>query len=628
MVASASFRSVAEMYLHRIASTPDSDAFTYDDGSGWRSMTWQEAGAQSREIAGGLLACGIRPGDRCAILSGTRVEWILVDMAILSAGAVMTALVPSTPPEECAWILADSGSRVVFTEHAEHTERVTGDRTRIPAVDLIVQVEPGGHASHELDGATADRVARGGFRPTDPPPVVTLAALRDRGQQWLDAHPGAWNRRAAAVGPEDLATLLYTSGTTGRPKGVELTHDAWVFEGEAIDALGIMTPADRQLLFLPLAHSFTHAMEIAAIRVGLHSVVDGRVDLLPSTMQQTRPSFMAGVPRTFEKLHNAIVERAHRAGPVGTRLFRRALAVGLEVSRRRQRGEPIPRRLRLAHQLAERTVFAPIRGRLGGRLRFLISGGAPLAPELAEFFDALGIRVLEGYGLTEAAAASLVNRPDRCRFGTVGLPLPGVEVRLAPTDGEILLRSRGVMRGYHGLPEDTAAVLDPDGWLHTGDIGELDADGFLRITDRKKDLIKTSTGKTVAPQRLEARLRAVSPLIGRALVHGDGRNFVSAILTLDPEQARGWAAAHDCAHLDHAALCRLPEIHAEIQAAIDRVASSLPPHERIRRFAIVDREPTVDDGELTGTLKLRRRAVEERYRQLLDSFYEGTISRL
>jgi len=619
-VASASFRSVAELYLHRIASTPDSEAFTTHDGATWRSMTWQEAGERSREIAGGLLACGTERAERCAILSSTRVEWILVDMAILTAGAATTALYPSNTPEECAFILADSASRVVFAEHAEHTERVLAHRDQLPDLRLVVQIEPGGSASHEL---AADLPAGGGA-----PTVVTLAALRERGRAWLSAHPGAWNRRAAEVGPDDLATLIYTSGTTGRPKGVELTHDAWVFEGEAIDSLGIMSPADTQLLFLPLAHSFARALEIATIRVGVHTVVDGRIDVLPAIMRQTRPTFMAGVPRTFEKLHNAIIQQAHRAGPAGTRLFRRALATGREVSMLRQRGAPLSRRLRLEHGLADRAVFARIRDRLGGRVRFFISGGAPLSPEIAEFFDALGVLVLEGYGLTETAAASFVNRPDRYRFGTVGPPLPGVELRLAPQDGEILLRSRGVMRGYHGLPDDTAAVLDADGWLHTGDIGVLDADGFLKITDRKKDLIKTSGGKYVAPQALEARLKALSPWVSRVLVHGDGRNFVSALLTLDEAQARAWASVHGRANLDLAALSRLPEIHAEVQAAIDRVNSGLPTHEQIKRFAILPRDLSVEEGELTATLKLKRAVVEERYRHLLDAFYDGAVARL
>ncbi|MCK6504722.1 long-chain fatty acid--CoA ligase [Myxococcota bacterium] len=599
------------MFLHRVASTPDSEALCSPSGEGaaWRSITWQEAGDRARDIAAGLLALGMQQGERCALLSETRVEWILADMAILSAGAVTAAIYPQATPEDRVFILADSESRVVFTENAEQTAVVEAARARLPHLHRVVQIVPGGEAAHDLDPAQAR------------PFVVTLAALEEAGRAWLRLHPGAWEARARAVGSQDLATLIYTSGTTGQPKGVELTHDAWVSVGDGIDALGIMSPADRQLLFLPLAHSFARVMEIAAIRIGIVTAVDGRRDHLGQNLAQVKPTFMAVVPRVLEKLHARIVRHAHEAGRASRSVFRWSMRVGEQATRARVEGRRPDRGLRLREGLADRLVFRQIQHSLGGRLRFVVSGAAPLSPELALFFSAAGVQVLEGYGLTESSAASFVNRPDRCRPGTVGQAMPGVEVRIDAHDGEILLRGRGIMRGYHGLPRDTAQVLTPDGWLRTGDIGQLDADGFLSITDRKKDLIKTSGGKYVAPQPIEERLKAGSPWVSQVLVHGDRRPWVTALITLDEAHARGWARGRGLGGLDLPALTRHADVLAELQAVVDRLNATLAPHEQVRSFALLPEELTVEHGDLTPTLKIRRRAVEARYRALLDGFY-------
>ncbi len=608
-MASASFRSVAEMFLHRVSSTPDSEAFTFPTDQGWRTITWEETGARVAALAAGLLGLGLQAEQRGAILCSTRVEWILADLAILRAGMATTTIHPQCTDAECEHILGDSESRVVFTENAEQTARIEAMRGRLPWLRRVIQIQPGGEASHDLD--------LGSPRPF----VVTMAALDEAGRAWESAHPGELSARSAAVQPEHLATLMYTSGTTGVPKGVELTHDAWVYEGEAMDALGLMTPADRQLLFLPLAHSFAKALQVASIRIGISTVVDGRHEELVRTMSLTRPTFVAAVPRVFEKLLAGMEARVDQRGAPGRWAWRRSLALGGELSRARQEGRRPGRGTMLRHALLDRLIVSRFRQALGGRLRFFISGAAPLSRELAELFHAAGVLVLEGYGLTESSAASVVNRPERFRFGTVGLPLPGVELRIDPADGEILLRSRGLMRGYHGLPEDTAAALTPDGWLRTGDIGTIDGDGFLTITDRKKELIKTSGGKFVAPRPIEDGLRAASPWIAEALVHGESRAFVVALLALDPGQVKRWAQEHHRPAADAAEVGAEPEVIAELQAAVDRVNSKRAAHEQVRAFAILPRGLTVEEGELTPTMKMKRRAVEERYRELLDGFY-------
>ena len=616
-MASASFQSLAEMFLHRVASTPDSEAFSFPqaEGSAWRSMTWQEAGDRTRDVATGLLALGLQPGERCAILSDTRVEWILADMAVVTAGGATTAIYPQSTPEDCAFILADSESRFVFTESAEQTAVVEAARPRLPHLRRVVQILPGGDAVHDLDPAQAR------------PFVVTLAALEEAGRAWHRNHPEAWEARARAVGPQDLATLIYTSGTTGQPKGVELTHDAWVSVGDSIDGLGIMSPADRQLLFLPLAHSFARVMEVAAIRIGIVTAVDGRRDRLGEAIAQARPTFMAVVPRVLEKFQAKMVRHAHEAGPASRTVFRWAMRVGDQATRDRVAGRRSGRGLLLREGLADRLVYRHIQQALGGRLRFMVCGAAPLSPELAVFFSSAGVQVLEGYGLTESSAASFVNRPDRCRPGTVGQAMPGIEVRIDPKDGEVLLRGRAIMRGYHGLQTDTLEVLDDQGWLRTGDIGQLDADGFLTITDRKKDLIKTSGGKYVAPQRIEQRLTAASPWISQVVVHGDRRPWITALVTLDEAHARGWARGRGLAGLDLGALSRHADVLAEVQAVVDRLNATLAPFEQVRSFAILPQELRVEQGELTPTLKVRRRVVEERYRALLDGFYPSDHGR-
>lgn len=597
----ASFPSVPELFLHRVSSTPDAEAFSTPEDGRWRRLTWAQIGERVRALACGLRSLGIEPEQRCAILCSTRLDWIIADLAILCAGGAVTPLYPTAADDELRYILEDASVVAIVVEDEAQAARVRPMLDHLPALQHIILI----------DGA-----------PADGDDVTTSAAdLERRGLQWGADHPDAYRERIAQIAPEHVATVMYTSGTSGQPKGAVLTHDSWVFTAEAMDNLGFLSPADKHFLWLPLSHSFGHVLSIAAIRIGIPTAIDGRVERISDNLQQLRPTFVAAVPRIFERLHAQAVDEARRAGGIRGRAFRWAFDVGAEVSALRQLGQAPTGLLAVRHALAERLVFSRIRARFGGKLRFFISGSAPLSKELAEFFHAAGVLILEGYGLTESSAASTVNRPDRFRFGTVGLPLPGVEVKLSEPDGEVLLRGRGLMRGYHGLPEQTDDVLPGDGWLRTGDIGAIDEDGFLRIVERKKDLIKTSSGKIVAPQKLEGRLKAICPYISQVFVYGNARPYCVALVTLSGEVFGRWAADAGLDHLSADELAQHEHVHALLQPYVDQLNADLARFEAIRAFAVLPEELSADAGELTASMKVRRQVVEARNAATLSAFY-------
>ena len=595
----ASFPSVPELFQHRVSSTPDAEAFATPAEDGWQRLTWLEVGRLVQELSCGLHALGIEPEQRCAILCTTRLEWVLADLAILCAGGAVVPLYPTASQAESIEILADSGATLLFTEDADTAHQLAEHRSRLPALQHIIVIDSQGR----------DRA------------FTSIAELRDQGREWGVANPDAYAERLQAIQPDHIATLMYTSGTTGRPKGATITHDCWVFEAEAMDALGFLSPADKHFLWLPLSHSFGMVLLIASIRIGIPTTIDGQVDRFLDNLQRLQPTFTAAVPSIFEQIHARITREARQAGGLRARAFRWAMDVGAEASALQQIGQPLTGLLTVRHALAEQLVFSRIRSRFGGKLRFFISGSAPLSPDLSRFFHAAGVLILEGYGLTESAAATTVNRPDRYRFGTVGLPLSGVELRLDPEDSEVLIRSRGVMRGYHNLPEQTAAVLDEDGWLRTGDIGAIDEDGFLRIVDRKKDLIKTSSGKIVAPQKIEGRLRTICPYIEQVFVSGNNRSFCVALVTLESDAVAFWAKEAGLEHLSLVELAAHEHIRALLEPYIDQINVDLARYEAIRAFAILPESFSLAAGELTASLKLRRKTVESRYKSLLDQLY-------
>jgi len=603
-VADTAPRNVPELFLERVGRTPDAEAFRYPVAGAWRSLSWLETEERVRAVAGGLRALGLGPEQPVAILASTRIEWIFADYGILFAGGATSTIYPSSTPDECAFILSDSGATIAFVENDEQVQKLVARRAELPALRQVVT----------FDGAASPD----GW-------VMRLAELEEKGRAWDAAHPGAFEERAAELRPDALATLIYTSGTTGRPKGVELTHAAWIAQSRAIEESRFLDhPGIFQFFWLPLAHVFGKMIGTAQLRIGFPTAVDGRVDKIVENLAATRPTFVCAVPRIFEKVHAKVVQSAREGGAVKGAIFRWALGVGLEHSRLLRAGHRPPALLEAQRAVADRLVFQKVRALFGGRLKFFVSGSAPLSKDIAEFFDALGVVILEGYGLTESSAATHGNLPWARKIGTVGTPFAGIEVKIAE-DGEILMRGPWIMRGYRGPPEQTREALDEDGWLHTGDVGFVDADGYLSITDRKKDLIKTSGGKYVAPTELEAKLKALSPWIAQVLVHGDRRNYVSALVTLDPEAIQRWAADNGLAGMPVAQLAREPRVKALLQKDLDRLNATLPRFATVKRFAILPREFLEAEGEVTPSQKLKRKAIEKRYKAELDALYPEAV---
>ncbi|HSK96140.1 MAG TPA: long-chain fatty acid--CoA ligase, partial [Euzebyales bacterium] len=504
----AHIASLAALLAARADATPQRVALTAPTGDTWTSWTWAQVHDIARRAAAGLRSLGLGDEERVALLAATSVRWILADLAVLTAGGATTTIYPANTPDECQFIIADSGSRFVMVDDTEQLAKLSTIRSAIPHVEAVIMLEGPG---------------------SDDGWVLSWDDLLRIGDDCLSEQPSIVDDVVRAITPGHLATVIYTSGTTGRPKGVELPHDSWLYAADAGDRADILASDDLHFLWLPLSHAFGKMLVNLMVNVGVRTTVDGRVDRIVENLAAVRPTIMVGAPRIFEKAHNAVVSTVRHEGGLKLALFRWARGVGTRVSRARQEGRRPSPLLAAQHRIADALVLSRLRKRFGGRIRCFVCGSAPLSREMAEFFDAAGMPILEGYGLTESAAASLVNPHTAPRFGTVGPPLPGTEVRIGD-DGEVLLRSRGVMRGYHNLPDETAAVLR-DGWLHTGDIGELDEDGYLRITDRKKELIKTSGGKYVAPALIEGRIKAASPYISQVLVHGDRRNYCTALVT-------------------------------------------------------------------------------------------------
>ncbi len=590
-------RSVAQMLVDRVDATPRREALRFPTEHGWEALSWEQVGQQSYDLAAGLLALGLTSEQRVAIICSTRYEWVLADLAVMCAGGATTSVYPSTEQQDVAYIVADSGSRFVFAENAAQVAKLVASREQLPAVERVIVIDG------EADGDW----------------VLSWRDLARLGADHLREHPSAVDGVIATIAPDHLATLIYTSGTTGRPKGVELAQSCWTYEGACIDACEILTIDDVQFLWLPLSHSFGKVLLAAMLQIGFASAVDGRVEKIADGLAEVKPTFMAGAPRIFEKVRARVIQTALGEGGAKASIAQWAFAVGLQVSRRRQQGiEPVGL-LKVQYAIADALVFKKIRGRLGGNIRYLVSGSAALSGEVAEWFEAAGLLILEGYGLTETSAGTCINRPHNWAFGTVGEPFPGSEIRIA-SDGEIQVRGPGVMRGYHGMADQTAVVLDAEGWFSTGDVGEIDEGGRVRITDRKKDLVKTSGGKYIAPSVIEARLKALTPIVGHVVVHADKRNFASALITLDPDTAPQWAESEGITG-DYASLIDNAQVSAHLQEGIDELNTSLNRWETIKQFRVLDHDFTVETGELTPSQKVKRRVVENMYSEILDGMY-------
>ena len=597
-------RTAVDLWKQRLAATPEAVAFRYYDRDAWQGMTFGEADGIAREIAAGLVARGVVPGDRVCIVSQTRVEWVLCDIAIMLAGGIAVPIYASNTAEQCEFIVRDAGAKIVLVEDAAQRDKLVGLRNKLFTVAHLVQITgepPIGLTPPPSAGAPA----------TPSRFVQSLAELRAAGRQWGVAHPGELDAHAETVAPESMFTIIYTSGTTGVPKGVVLTHENLTAgTSSAIRAMQI-EKIDVQYLFLPLAHVLGRELEWCTIQMGCETAFSRGTAMIKEDLIAIRPTFMAGVPRIFEKFHAGVKTAMGQGSGLKRKIAAWALRVGEANSAAVRAGQPGGG---FSYWLADRLVFSKLRAKLGlDRASFLVSGGAPLAAEIAEFFHGAGILILEGYGLTETVAAAFLNTRERFRFGTVGPALDIVETKIAD-DGEILMRGPSVFRQYYNNAAATAESVEPDGWFHSGDIGQLE-DGFLRITDRKKDLIVTAGGKKIAPQALENALKARSPLFSQVLVYGDKRPFCVALVTLSDEARKRFGDA------EFDVLATLPDVKAALQAEVDALNATLASFESIKKFAILPADLTEASGDLTPKMSVKRKVVIDKYRPVIEELY-------
>jgi long-chain acyl-CoA synthetase len=593
-------QTVCDIFYRSVDTYRKAEHLKHKRDGAWRAISSEEFRAAVEETAMGLRALGVSPGDKVAIISENRPEWAFADLAVLCAGAADATIYPTLTAAQVHYILDDSESKVAFVSNAVQAAKVAEVRARLPRLQHVVRFDPAPVAG-----------------------TLSLDELRAKGREALAADRDAVRRQAAAVAPGDLATLIYTSGTTGDPKGVMLTHANLLHN--VLAAARVFPMVDHEwtaLSFLPLCHSFERtAGHNFMLHAGVTIAYAESVEKVPENMQEVRPWIMCSVPRLYEKMYARVNEKVAADPPLRQRIFRWAIGVGRKVfAHTVARTEP-GALLNLQFALADRLVFSKIKARTGGRLRLFISGGAPLAREIAEFFGAAGMLVCEGYGLTETSPVITCNFPGRVKPGTVGLPLEHVEVRIAE-DGEILTRGPHVMKGYYRKPEATAEAIGADGWFHTGDIGFVDADGCLVITDRKKDIIVTSGGKNIAPQPIENRLKT-NKFFTEVVMVGNRRNFPAALVVPSFEALEAWAKQGGTSVGSREELVRRPEVLAHYRRLVDEMTADLAQFERIKKIALLTREFTQESGELTPTLKVKRRVVEERYKQTIDAMYEG-----
>lgn len=571
----------------------------------------------ARSWAKGLMALGVHKGATVAIVAETRVEWLIADIAIAMAGAVSVPVDPVVPRQDAAAMLADCAAEVVFVAGPFEVERCLASKREPGVVVRRLLVFERETRRDRADRAGRRRLSLAELVAHDDPMVVAVDDLATMGKAITDA---ALDGRTASTLATDLATLVYTAGTTGAPKGVELTHGALVHQVGALARALAVQPTDRVLLGLPLAFAFARIVAWVGLSQGIELLLPSRGLFGVEDLRRLQPTIVPAVPRQLEVLATQLKLGVHGHGRLRRRVVEWAVSVGVESSQLRHQGGHPTGLLGLRDQAATQLVLRQFPTLLGGRVRALISGGAPLPQELAEWYHAVGLELLEGYGLTECSACATLNRPQQAKLGTVGKALDGVELRI-DDDGEILVRGPNVMRGYHNKPEASASVLDAEGWLHTGDIGELSADGHLRVTDRKKDVIFTGAGKAIAPGTIEAHLES-SGAIATALVYGEGRPWLSALVVLDEGVLKRTCAEKDLPFTTYGEASQHPAIYRMIERVIEEKNRSLAGYETIKKFAILDRQLSIEDGDLTPTLKLRRSVVCRKYIKLLESFYE------
>lgn len=591
--------SLPQMFFTRAATHGARPAHVSKRSGVWHEMSWQQLSDTVRAIAHGLLTLGLGAGERVALLASSRTEWVQCDLAILATAGITVPIYPSSTAEQVAYILQNAEAVIAIVDTPAQLDKLLHVRAQVPSLQHIIL----------MDGPV----------PQVEPPILLLQDLITQGAAATDC-AAELAQRLQSLTPEHEATYVYTSGTTGPPKGVIQTHGNHLAMLRSSSQATAAQAGDVNLLFLPLAHSFARLEAFLGLYLGFTTAFAESIDALAQNMREVRPMLVFGVPRVYEKIYARIQDTGRSGSPLKQAIFQWCLGVGRQVSQRRQQQQPLSPWLCLQQQVAHRLVFRKLHDAVGGRLRFFISGGAPLAQEIAEFFHAAGILILEGYGLTETCPALTGNRLDAYKFGTVGQALPGVELRIAP-DGEILARGPNIAAGYYKRPEDTAEVFLADGWFATGDIGEIDAEGFLRITDRKKDLLVTAGGKNIAPQILENLLKT-DPYISQAMVYGDRRPYLTAVLTLDLEATQRYAKAQGIPATTAAELAGHPQIHALLQQRVTQINAGLASYDTIKKFVIAPTDFTPEGGELTPTLKVKRKVVTQKYQPQLDRLYQ------
>ncbi len=593
-----SVSSLVSIFEQQAAQNPQKAAARTKVGGRWQDVTWGAIAADARALSDGLAALGIQGGDRVAILGSTSLDWIRADLGVLGSGAVEVPIYQSDKPAEVEYICRDAQVKFLICDTRAQAAKALEVRGKLPLLLGILCFEPGGDGTFEK----------------------TVGNAMDLGREWRKSNEDAHPRRLASLKADDPCCIIYTAGTTGDPKGVVLSHANWTYEADAVAQLGVLKPDDVILFFLPLAHVFAKVIETCWFRAGFQMAFAESVEKLLENAAEIEPTVFPAVPRIFEKAFAAVVNQGSQAPGLKGRLFKLAMASFERYAQARSEGRTFSD---LGLFIGRKLVFPKLEkalgARFGKRLRFFVSGSAPLSPKIAYFFQEVGLTILEGYGLTETSAATCVNLPGRVKIGTVGPPVPGTQLKIA-ADGEILVKGGGVFLGYYGRPEATAEVLSSDGWFATGDIGELDRDGYLTITDRKKDIIATAGGKKVAPQNLENQLQT-TPLLGHVVVHGDQRKFLSALVTLNPDTARAYAEAHGSGARTLDELSKDAAVRSGVQHAFDELNAKLPSYSTIKKFAILPTEFTIESGELTPKMSVRRKLISQRYKPTLDRLY-------
>src|SRR5690349_2448841 len=589
--------TLGTMFWSRVDKSAERPAQMLKRRDGWTTLMWREVGEIVRELALGLIAIGRQPGDTIALLSTSRAEWVQADFAIFSAGGITVPVYPTYPPDLIAYVCNDAGVRTIIVEDPSQLAKVLEARDKIPGLQQIIVIS--------------------GYEATQPPKtVLTWEMLRRLGRDNAERHAHALADRVAGTKPDDLATIVYTSGTTGPPKGVMQTHANHIAAQKAGESCAPVEEGWVHLLFLPLAHSFARLESYIGVYRGLCTAFAENLDKVGENLKEVRPHFICSVPRVFEKVYAKILAGVEAGSPTKKKIFHWAIGVGRQVSRHQQRGQPLPPGLRLKRAIAHKLVFEKLHAALGGRLQWAISGGAPLSRDIAEFFHAAGILILEGYGLTETCPAGTFNRPTKFKFGSVGQALDNVEIKIA-ADGEILIRGANVAKGYLKQPEATAEVFEPSGWFHSGDIGRIDEDGFLFITDRKKDLIVTAGGMNIAPQNIENLLKA-DPFVSQAMVYGDRKPYPVALITVNPDELAKFARDNGILTTDPAVVVKHPKVVERVGRIVEEKNTQLQSYAKIKKFSVLPVDFSQEGGELTPTLKVKRKVVSNKYLAVIE----------